>query len=566
MTQYRVITGMMQARTAMHFGAGDGNDVTDALVRRDGAGHPLIPGTAIGGALRAMLTRLAPRLGAGVCKAIADDDGKPCGCGVCRLFGDINPTDEENSPACASRLLVFDANLQVSTASFIRDGVGIDRASGAAARAGAVKFDLEAIQQGCAFELRMELRGADSQGEQLLAAGLAEWQAGRAWLGGRVARGLGAFTLQEVRCVGLDLNQTAQLMTFLYEDYPWKKGAQEVPGWLSQQVGQIKLQPMDAQAVAPCWLNIAFTLQAGGPLLTNDATSGCLSGFDRAPLTVAVADWASPVLPGAGLRGVMRSHAERIARTLATSTANNVQEFLRHCPACNPLAVRLGGVVPALESCDSLFKSWRKQNKKQTATEANDNQLCLACRLFGSTQLGSRLLVEDAPFVGEKPEYKMLDFLAIDRFTGGGADQFKFDALALWRPAFRVRLHLDNPQPWELGWLALVLRDLRDGWLNVGFGAAKGFGQVHIPTGDWEAQLGFLDDGFGLPATTTSGVYQVADLNAATQSRWLTQAAHWVEAFQQEIKKCDWGNERRDMPDTYFVGKVDQLYPRKETL
>jgi hypothetical protein len=199
------------------------------------------------------------------------------------------------------------------------------------------------------------------------------------------------------------------------------------------------------------------------------------------------------------------------------------------------------------------------------ATKNDQPQLCLACKLFGSTQLGSRLLIEDAPFVGEKPEYKMLDFLAIDRFTGGGADQFKFDALALWRPAFRVHLHLDNPEPWESGWLALVLRYLRDDWLNVGFGAAKGFGRVHIPTGNWEAQFGFLDDSFGLPRTGSSGVYQVADLNAATQSQWLIQAAHWVEAFKQEITKSDWGNKRRDIPDTYF-GKVDQLYPRKETL
>ncbi|MEK6285816.1 MAG: RAMP superfamily CRISPR-associated protein [Acidobacteriota bacterium] len=566
MTQYCVITGTMQARTAVHLGAGVGNETTDALIRRDGAGHPLIPGTAIAGALRALLTRLVPHLGVRACKALGADDGKACGCEVCHLFGDVNPTDEENSPATASRLLVFDAKLKDGTASFIRDSVGIDRATGAAARAGAVKFDLEAIPQGCAFELRLELRGTDERGEQLLAAGLAEWQAGRAWLGGRVARGLGAFTLQDVRCVGLDLNQQAQLMNFLREDYPWKKGAQEVSGWLSQQVGQIEIQSTDAQTVARCWLNLTFALQADGPLLTNDATSGCISGFDHAPLTSAVADWAKPVLPGAGLRGVLRSHAERIARTLATSAANNTQEFLRHCPACHPLASRLGGIIPSLESCDSLFKNRPKHNNKAATEKEKDNQpqLCLACRLFGSTQRGSRLIVEDAPFSGEKPEYKMQDFLAIDRFTGGGADQFKFDALALWRPAFRVRMHLENPEPWELGWLVLVLRDLRDGWLSVGFGAAKGFGRVHIPTGDWEAQLGFLgDDGFGLPVTTSSGVYRVAALNNDTQLQWLTQVEHWVEAFKKEIKKCDWGIERCD--DTYF-GKVDHLYPRKETL
>lgn len=69
--------------------------------------------------------------------------------------------------------------------------------------------------------------------------------------------------------------------------------------------------------------------------------------------------------------------------------------------------------------------------------------------------------MEDASLIGE-PVYKMLDFLAIDRFTGGGSDGAKFDALALWQPAFKVRLFFDNPEAWEWGWLALVLRDLRD--------------------------------------------------------------------------------------------------------
>jgi len=86
--------------------------------------------------------------------------------------------------------------------------------------------------------------------------------------------------------------------------------------------------------------------------------------------------------------------------------------------------------------------------------------------------------LKNAPFVGEKVELKALDFLAIDRFTGGGRDTAKFDAVVLWKPKFRVRLFLENPEPWELGWLALVLRDLHDGLTTVGFGAAKRFRAV----------------------------------------------------------------------------------------
>lgn len=96
----------------------------------------------------------------------------------------------------------------------------------------------------------------------------------------------------------------------------------------------------------------------------------------------------------------------------------------------------------------------------------------MACQLFGSTWNGSPAAVEDAPFVGEIT-YKVLDFLAIDRFTGGGRDSAKLNAVVLWKPRFSVSLFLENPEPWELGWLALVLRDLNDGLATVGFGGRR---------------------------------------------------------------------------------------------
>jgi CRISPR/Cas system CSM-associated protein Csm3 (group 7 of RAMP superfamily) len=557
MTVYRVITGLLVARTAVHIGAGQVSDTTDALIRRNGAGQPLIPGTAIAGSLRAVLTRLAPRLSGGVCQSLKENGKDSCDCGVCHLFGNVDPTDEGD--AQASRLLVFDAPLCSDVPTAIRDGVGIDRASGAAARAAAAKFDLEVLPAGAIFELRLELRGGNEQDEHLLAAALAEWTAGRAWLGGRVARGLGAFDLRDLRCVERDLDQAGQLMAFLRSDEPWR-GAQEVSDWLQTRLGQVEISPVDAPASARRWISAEFTLQAEGPLLTNDTTASAISGFDSAPLTAAVGDAAQPVLPGASLRGVLRSHAERIARTMATLSAGDENEFRQKCPACDPLVRRSEKEPePALESCDSLLRG-----KK----EVDENNLCLACRLFGSTRRGSRLTVEDAFFVGDEPVLKMMDFLAIDRFTGGGADGLKFDALALWEPAFRVRLHLDNPEPWELGWLALVMRDLRAGWLNVGYGAAKGFGRVRIVDDGWKLRLGFLgNDGLGLPRTTTSGVYQVAELNETTKVKWLEQAREWVKSFNRAVTgtgsvkpRC---NELPIPKDTYWGQPVERLY-RKE--
>lgn len=72
----------------------------------------------------------------------------------------------------------------------------------------------------------------------------------------------------------------------------------------------------------------------------------------------------------------------------------------------------------------------------------------------------------------------MQEFVAIDRFTGGAKDQAKFNALALYRPVLEGCLRVHTPALSQNGWalLALTLRDLKEGDITFGFGAAKGYG------------------------------------------------------------------------------------------
>ncbi|MEW6664390.1 MAG: RAMP superfamily CRISPR-associated protein [Thermodesulfobacteriota bacterium] len=556
---YRAIVAKLTARTAVHIGSGEGNDLTDALLRRDAKGQPFIPGTAIAGALRALLTRLAPRFGTVPCVMLAEDDNerkKSCSCIVCHLFGDVNPSDEEGSESSASRLLVLNAvPIGTSPRLLIRDGVGIDRVAGAAARAGSVKFDLEVLPDGAEFELRMELRNSSEEDERLLAAGLAEWEQGRMWLCARVARGLGAFDLTNLEYKTLPLDQPAQLLAFLKNDQPWLRATPQA-NWLAERIGQITLTSAlgKPKAVSRCWFSLTGILQAQGPLLTNDTLTSGASGFDHAPLLAQWGDWQHPVLPGAGLRGVLRSHAERLARTLATHNVDSRGTFLQKCPACSPVESRPDA---PLASCDALLKGKIPSDKIVE---------CLACRLFGSTRRGSRLVVEDAPYYsadGRPPTLNILDFLAIDRFTGGGAEHLKFDALALWKPAFTLRLHLDNPEHWELGWLWLVLRDLTEGWLQVGFGAAKGFGRVRLER--WIATFGSLlpEDmpdvaQLGL-ASSKSGIYTTVQVTEATPN-WRTLAQQWIDAFHSQVQAFSRSEKLALTGDSYF-GVIDTLYP-----
>lgn len=611
--EFRAITATLKLRTPLHVGTGAGTETADDLLRRDARGRLLIPGTALAGALRSIATRLAPRFAStGLCYALKPKDAKKaCGCLVCQLFGDINP-QEDDEKGNATRIVIYDAVLDTPPKLQIRDGVGIDRATGAAARRERIKFDLEVLPAGATFKVRLELdrRLVDEGALQLLAATLAEWQAGRGAVGGRVSRGLGAFDLTDVQFIARDLDQPDALMTLLRDGPPWdaNDGKRD---WIAEKLQTVPAIPKwngDAkEPVARAWALAEFTLAATGPFLTHDLTQAGRGGFDHAPVLAAYTPGPPgpglrgvPVLPGSSLRGVLRSQAERIARTLATldawsAGANHEQRknaFLARCPACNPLTTQTSDEVA---SCNSFIKTLKKQDREKLERAGAEDKLCLACRLFGSTWNGSRLRVEDAPFKeGARLEYKVLDFLAIDRFTGGGRDSAKFDALVLWKPQFSVRLFLDNPEPWELGWLALTLRDLQDGLATVGFGRAKGFGQCTIE--DRKLTIGILHpDDFPLPqlesdkedatvqaaiaagerlraaTNALSGLYKTVTYDAAAAIDWLALANGWVQEFNRLVKNHARPAEfmSADLYDSYFTQKnghwLPDLYPARVT-
>lgn len=569
------VVGKLSFSTALHIGVGRGDVGTDAPLRRNDRGELFLPGTALAGALRTLATRLATQINftnnqRQVCLALSGHRQKQevCGCPVCHLFGEIYPGEGEDEArdGRASRLWVYDAPLVKAPLPFIRDGVGIDRSIGAASRAGRVKFDHEILPAGAEFDLRLELEDAEPDDQVLLVAVLAEWMAGRAWLGGGSSRGLGNACLGDVHCYQNNLKDASSLLQFLKasdaistsdEDLDW------FPGYISQS--RLQSQAGDAP-----FIEVSFALAFDGLFLTQDATAAYMLGFDHVSLmdgTPGDDQHLRPVLTGSGLRGVIRSHAERIARTLATYEAarepNSFQAFSQSCPACNPLQDQ--PELP-LAKCAEI-------NGLARYAEPGDDDLCLACRLFGSTQMGSRLRVLDAPLVSE-PVWKAVDFLAIDRFTGGGVDGAKFDAAALWKPVFQVRIFLEQPRGWELGWLALVLRDLAEGKLSFGFGSAKGFG--HAVAKDINLRCGFVhDQEWSKQALLNEikdapGFYRLAQFTAADWVRGVPFVKGWVKEFLQEVDDFDRkkGALSPLVKDTYFKDEnpeidrnLEKLYP-----
>ncbi len=239
------LVGTVIARTALRIGAGSSRDVSgpDLPVVQDTLGRPYIPGASFKGVLRACAESLlrglqpyasrTPQEPLLTCWSVSrSDDGKAYvwpdeypgyltagtvtlmkdrefrdqpdalnralyerSCWACRAFG---------APWLASPLLVKDLPLdETSWAGHLgmRDGVGIDRGTGAAREK--LRYDFQVAPAGTRFACRMVIDGAGQAEIGLILLALEAMTNGLAPLGGAGSRGLGRITLEMdwKRCV-----------------------------------------------------------------------------------------------------------------------------------------------------------------------------------------------------------------------------------------------------------------------------------------------------------------------------------------------------------------------------
>ncbi len=157
------------------------------------------------------------------------------------------------------------------------------------------------------------------------------------------------------------------------------------------------------------------------------------------------------ILPASAFRGAFRAQAEKILRTLNKKVCNG-------------------------DDNDD------KPDNVQSICEVVSS--CPACQLFGCTGWRSPVIISD--FVNQNNSHpKRQEFVAIDRFTGGGADGAKFNAERALSPVFSGSIKLDLGRlekagvgEWSIGLLAHTIRDLIEGDITFGFGASKGYGAV----------------------------------------------------------------------------------------
>ena len=173
-----------------------------------------------------------------------------------------------------------------------------------------------------------------------------------------------------------------------------------------------------------------------------------------------------PYIPGSSLKGVLRSHAERLARSMTVAGD----------AACNIVA-QPGDPDPP---CWHELGEPDAPRRQQVPAHQIYPKLCAACKLFGSPYLAGRLGISDAYLVnppGDGPLPRR-DGVGIDRRRGDAAEGAKYEYEFWDGGAFQAQVRVRNFELWQLGWLAHLLHGWQAGEIPVGFGTRRGLGRV----------------------------------------------------------------------------------------
>lgn len=209
-------------------------------------------------------------------------------------------------------------------------------------------------------------------------------------------------------------------------------------------------------------LSLSFALTPTGPVLVK---SGREAGADPTLVDMNFVRTFCPgfekptvFIPGSSLKGTLRSYSERLLRTVLGAGPET---------CCNPF--------------DDSFCGKRLEKEENSA--ARYRRSCPACRIFGNTVLGGRLSVTDAYPPAEAVTLtnatEQRDGVAIDRVMGSVA-QGPFTLEVVTRGAFRATVSLENFTLWQVGLLAIALRDLGSGLCPIGFGKTRGLGRMTV--------------------------------------------------------------------------------------
>lgn len=184
-----------------------------------------------------------------------------------------------------------------------------------------------------------------------------------------------------------------------------------------------------------------------------------------------------PYIPGSSIKGVLRAHLEKYARTMFSQ---NVKLDGRQLRACDILDKnnRCITVEKRKELEKEVKETCKKEEYDEKLTQKIIENSCIACILFGSHEMASKIYIKDAFLNGDdfiKTEIR--DGVAIDRDTGTAKSGAKFDyEIVPAGTSFKFEAILENIDIYEIGLFGLVLKSWERGEIAIGGKTSAGMG------------------------------------------------------------------------------------------
>ena len=434
-----IAKGTLVAMTPLSVGGLGTGEHVDLELAEDGTGQTYIPGTGLAGPMRSWLERRA----------------KDADAAVQSLFGYIEQVGDKGM---SSTLYVSDSPVE-NAFKERRHGISIQDETGTTKPS--FFYTRALLPRGTRLKLNMELDILDDgQAAGALALILEALQEGKIRFGACKTRGMGAMRLEGLTVDWYDFaGDGTALDLWLDGKAAPKQGLEALAAFPRPE-----LKPERVFSVSIPW-------RAVSPVMVKAGRDGIEA--DMLPLMSGVGGGnVAPVIPGSSIKGILRSQARKILNTLFDS-GDNVNEW------------------PIIAD------------------------------LFGSKERAGRLTIDDVYYRPEEPvslekwleeDVPSLDsvterhqHVAIDRFTGGASDKALYSARPVkrdeqdksgWEP---IRLTLDASNVLsdenvrkEQALIKLLLRDMKDGYITIGFGSRRGLGEIEV--GEIEYGEGFPED------------------------------------------------------------------------
>lgn len=477
-----IVDGTLVAVDPLHVGGIGGNEDVDHMIALNGQNQPYVPGTSIAGAIRNWLLEVSDQAT------------------VEQLFG--RTTSSGNAPTddgCASYLIIEDGLIDLEGKTIdqileIRDGVGIDRVTGAAAER--VKYNRAVLPSGTKIALTMSvhLPFEDSSLKQLLGEILQAMTRREIRFGAAKSRGLGRVILENEPDIFVqDLSTPHGILSILSP----QQNSVSIASLLETSSPTKNFKTVKGISV----IDVIVKWRPDGPLMVKSDCDGI--AVDSLPLITAVPGGHTLVIPGSSIKGVLRSHAERIMRTVIPSIRSE-HSFLDQIRL--PLVSDLFGEGgekfdpdkiedDSTDPLPGLSAIYVEDCHPRISAESGSSTLTFSRKEWGEVEqaiqpsdLSSAL--EKIGMVGKAAKSPLLQqafHVAIDRWTGSAADGLLFSVLEPhldnWNE-IRLQIKLNRireaQQLAATAFLLILLRDLSSGVLPLGYGTNRGMGSMLV--------------------------------------------------------------------------------------